>query len=214
MQKLETPVGFPFAYADAINEAGQAAGWAVPADGNTFEKSIPAFWQPGAGPGSAWQATVLTTVANPPKGPNYADGMNERGDIVGLSSDASGTQQGVCWRIGVEGTVVSLGLSGGEGLSVNNSGLVAGYGLAANGQTHAFIVRLRPECQAQMSNGKFQLKIAGPAGVMYTIEACPDLRGNWLPIGEIAAADGTATFTAPGTAGVGSRFYRAVFTGP
>ncbi len=214
MQTIETPAGFPFFYADASNEAGLGAGWVVPTDGSTFTKSIPAVWKPGDGPGSTGQVTVLATLANPAKGPNYADGMNDVGDIVGLSSDDSGTQQAVAWRIGAEGTVISLGLPGGEGLSVNNWGVVAGYGSATNGQIHAFIVRLRPECQGQLSNGKFQLTITGSAEAHYTIEACSDLRSPWLPIGDVTASDGTVTFTDPSPADVGARFYRAVSAGP
>jgi len=63
------------------------------------------------------------------------------------------------------------------------------------------------------STGQFQLTIRGPAGATYGIEACSDLK-SWLPIGQLTATNGLATFTDLAAGNFPAQFYRAVVIGP
>jgi probable HAF family extracellular repeat protein len=80
-----------------------------------------------------WQGGRFTTL-----GPDITavTGLSERGDVVGNSTDASGTTQAFHWYRGVL-TTLPGGALGGAARAVNNVGQVAGTVRLVDGASHA-----------------------------------------------------------------------------
>lgn len=85
------------------------------------------------------QQYVVTDLGTLGGEESYADGLNEIGQVVGLSQTADGTMRAFLWT---EGEIIDLGsLSGGSSLahSVNDLGQVVGESQTACGTVHAFL---------------------------------------------------------------------------
>ncbi len=61
--------------------------------------------------------------------------------------------------------------------------------------------------------GEFQFTIDSPAGATLAIEACSDLQ-SWLPVGQVVATNGVATYTHVTAADFSRHFYRVVLIAP
>ena len=73
-------------------------------------------------------------------GDTEAQGINERGEVVGLSRTSAGNSHAVMWT--TSGALVDLGTLGGSESSataINNKGEVVGWSLTKDGNTHAFL---------------------------------------------------------------------------
>ena len=65
----------------------------------------------------------------------------------------------------------------------------------------------------RLADGEFQFTIDSPAGATLAIEACSDLK-SWLPVGQVVATNGVATFTHATAVNFSQHFYRVVLIGP
>src|SRR5436309_2609894 len=93
-------------------------------------------------PGRAAASVQLSIIDLGTLGGTYsaAQAINNRGEIVGESSTASGELHAFLWQ---DGTMIDLGTLGGEGSvaqSINNRGQVVGVSLTSEGDVvHAFL---------------------------------------------------------------------------
>jgi probable HAF family extracellular repeat protein len=133
---LGTLGGTLFSAASAINDQGQVMGTSdLPGDTNFF-----------AGPfvnahGFVWQHGVITDLGTLPGDSNsFAQSINNKGQVVGIGSRAIIWQNGVATDLNtlVPGPPFSpLYLLQANG--INDRGEIVGFGLAASGETHAFL---------------------------------------------------------------------------
>jgi probable HAF family extracellular repeat protein len=117
------------AYAPALNDAGQVAGYSTNSSGN-----YRAF---------RWSASGGMADLGTLDGAAAAKGraINRRGQVVGLSEPALGPVQAFIWS--ATAGMLDLGrLSGGLGLAaaqaVNDAGMAAGFSTAPDGNSHGF----------------------------------------------------------------------------
>ena len=90
-----------------------------------------------------WEGGKITDLGTLPSGDfSFAFGINNRGQVVGLSNSASGEAHAVLWE---NGKMTDLGtLPGGEDFSsfasgINNRGQVVGNSSTASGEFHAVL---------------------------------------------------------------------------
>ena len=131
IMRLPVSAELPNAQPWDINQAGEIVGWVADPDWN----GLPALWKPVAPAGSAWELTVLPTLSGLPQGWNPALGINDAGDIVGVSNDADWNWLAARWTTKDPNFVQVLGFPGDWSLAfkVNNNGIaVGGYGIGDN----------------------------------------------------------------------------------
>ncbi len=123
ISQLETPAEDEFGSPAAINNAGQIVG--------TLRKD----WVPRA---VLWEDGTVIELSNLEGSlSSRATGINERGQIVGISIDQG---RAVLWEHG--GAIIDLGFSGAPS-AINNSGQIVGsypYPNDENGYTHPFLL--------------------------------------------------------------------------
>jgi probable HAF family extracellular repeat protein len=154
MRRLNiNPLGGPGSEgrATSINETGEVAGY-VALEGLVDPQTSPARafrWTPGRG---------IQDIGTLGGDLSQAWGINDRGDVVGLSSDATGASQAFLWteRRGMQG-LGTLGGAYGNALSINASRVVVGESLNENGGLFPFVWT--------KGSGMRQLPIAGVGGV-------------------------------------------------
>jgi probable HAF family extracellular repeat protein len=111
-----------------INESGEIVGdlgW------ENWPTAIPALWKTESPRGKTWKLTVLPTLSGLLQGWNVAWGINDLGDIVGVSNDADGNWFAARWSTRKTNFVRVLGFPGtwSEAFKVNNNRIAAGaYG--------------------------------------------------------------------------------------
>jgi probable HAF family extracellular repeat protein len=147
-------LGGSWAIAFGINERGQIVGGSFTADGGVHGF----LWQNGAmtdlgafgGISTASQPT-LTASCNLPThfgtlGTTFslANGINDRGQVVGRSIATNGEDHAFVWSDGVmldlnDQIPQGSGWTLIEAESISGGGQIVGYGIA-NGQTHAFLL--------------------------------------------------------------------------
>jgi uncharacterized membrane protein len=129
---------FPYTEALAINDLGEIVGdvWGSAA--------APALWKTNGPEGKAWKLTVLPSLDATPVW-DLAEGINDRGDIVGYCYDSGGNPQATRWNAHApHSPVQTLGFPGewSAAFSVNNLGIaVGGYGIGD--VERAFAVQFR-----------------------------------------------------------------------
>ncbi len=115
--------------ANAINNAGQVAGWSSLPGDQQFRAFV-------SGPGGL---TALGTLGG---FSSIAYGINDAGRVAGTSY-LTGNAVAHAFVTGASGALIDLGTLGGTGNSdafaINNAGQVVGRAATASGQTHAFI---------------------------------------------------------------------------
>jgi probable HAF family extracellular repeat protein len=129
--QLDGSPDYPNAQPNDINERGEIVGIVYTADGST---ALPALWKP-AHQSKTWNLIVLPTLSGLPEGWNDANGINDRGDIVGDSNDADGNWLAARWRTKHTNFIQVLGFPGDWSTAnkVNNYGIATGgYGIGDN----------------------------------------------------------------------------------
>ncbi|WP_447006777.1 hypothetical protein ACRAKI_10050 [Saccharothrix isguenensis] len=106
--------------AQALNERGDAVGWSVGADG--FQRAV------------LWPADGKEVDLGVPA-PSEAIAINERGDVVGVTSD--GSSRAFLWRAGRVTYLDSLGGTYSAPVAINNHGVVVGRSTTADGSQKA-----------------------------------------------------------------------------
>ncbi len=96
--------------------------------------------QPASGQQAAARQYSITDLGTLGGDYSFANGINNRGQVVGYSATASGTQHAVLWE---DGQMTDLGtLSGreyGVASGINSRGQVVGYSTTALGEVHAVL---------------------------------------------------------------------------
>jgi hypothetical protein len=108
VSQLPIPDGFAQGGGEDINDRGEIAGWVAAADWSTW---FPVVWKPLNASRTDYTAVVLAPLA----GSSWAEanGINDLGDVVGDSLDASGNADvAVVWKLSAPDTVQSLRLPG------------------------------------------------------------------------------------------------------
>jgi uncharacterized membrane protein len=134
-------VDYAYTEALAINNRGEIVGdyWGCTADGCT---ALPALWKVKDCGVRNGGLTVLATLSGLPQGWNVAWGINDIGDVVGVSNDADGSWLGTRWKTKDPSTAMVLGFPGdwSVGYAVNNFGIAVGtYGIGADPQQAAAV---------------------------------------------------------------------------
>ncbi len=95
----------------------------------------------------------MTDLGTLPDGTfSYASDINNRGQIVGSSTTASGEEHAVLWQ---DGSVTDLGTLGGtysQASAINARGQIVGVSETAAGEWHAFVVNTGPGSVSQKTS--------------------------------------------------------------
>ena len=86
-----------------------------------------------------WQAGTTTDLGSLGGSGTLALGINDAGQVVGVSTKTNGAHHAFLWQ---SGTMTDLGTLGGASSSaeaINNAGQVVGTSLTSSGATHAFL---------------------------------------------------------------------------
>ena len=127
MQLPVTP-DYPNAYPSDLNNRGEIVGYVAAPD---YSTGFPALWKPVGRHWRGYNLTQFTTLTGSQQGWAEANGINDRGDIVGDSYDANGNDLATLWRTGHPNSIEVLGFPGtwNFALKVNDNRVAAGaYG--------------------------------------------------------------------------------------
>ncbi|MEU4747058.1 hypothetical protein AB0G02_42275, partial [Actinosynnema sp. NPDC023658] len=201
---VSLPLSGPHLWLSAINDAGVVAGAKLPMFGSgayafrcvTTSTCEPLAAVPGSGvydikaineagvvvgnedtQALRWDGTSVTVLSTSGGVANGTQALNERGDVVGWSTDAGGTSRATLWPAG--GKPVDLGVPGpSEASAVNERGDVVGWTSADNPDApRAFLWR----------DGK--VTYLGSLGGAHSLPVALNDRGTI--VGESTTADGT-----------------------
>jgi uncharacterized membrane protein len=131
IRQLDASPAYPNQCLNDINDRGEIVGWAAPADWSVF---LAALWKPVGHNRKTWNLTVLETLPGMDVG-STAWGINDLGDIVGMSWDATFNPLAARWTTRDPGPVRRIGLPGDWSMAVkvNNNRIAAGmYGVGHN----------------------------------------------------------------------------------
>jgi uncharacterized membrane protein len=135
---------YPYTEALAINNRGEIVGdyWECTEEACT---ALPALWKVKAAGARAGNLTVLATLSGLLQGWNVAWGINDVGDIVGVSNDADGNWLATHWLTKAPGTAEVLGFPGdwSEAFDVNDFGIAVGHFGVGDGPSQAAAVAIR-----------------------------------------------------------------------
>src|SRR6266480_655710 len=112
--------------ASAVNEAGQVVGWSQ----GSYPDPIHAF---------LWENGTMTDLGTLGGSTAQAYDINDKGQVVGVSSTSSGLNHAFLWQAG---TMTDLGTLGGPdsyAYGLNNRGDVVGWTTGASGRPRAFL---------------------------------------------------------------------------
>lgn len=150
-----------FSEAFAVNDDGVAVGAAVKgstASGTSIRRAV--VWRPHDDHYHIYELGSLGMTFS------EAKDINDAGQIVGFATNISGSPQAAfLWN---DGTMVDLTATYGSAFNfsflsaegINDRGDIVGWGLAANGQTHAYLLSAVPE------PGSWALMAMGMAGLI------------------------------------------------
>lgn len=134
MQDLGT-FGGNYGQANAVNEAGEVAGWAT----NTGDQALLAFF---------WKDGVMTNLGTLPGDLcSYAHIISSKHQVLGDSDDDcnGGDDRGFLWESGggmvdLNSLVTGADMTLGFPTSINDRGEISGIGLLANGNLHLYLL--------------------------------------------------------------------------
>jgi probable HAF family extracellular repeat protein len=122
---LGTPQGSLWSSAYAINNSGEAAGYAMVGSG--FEAMA---WSPQGNP------TMLGGLGG---NNSYAMGLNDAGEVVGHAQVSSGYMHAFLWNGLAMQDLGTLGGSSSYAYGINDDGQAVGYSTLSDGANHAFL---------------------------------------------------------------------------
>ena len=145
VQQLPHQSSFPivadYKYTEAlsINNRGEIVGDVSP---EFWYTPLPALWKMESPRAHTWNLTELATLSGMRQGWNLAWGINDLGDIVGVSNDANGNWLATHWLTRDPGTAKVLGFPGdwSEAFDVNNFGIAVGHYGVGDGPSQAAAV--------------------------------------------------------------------------
>lgn len=138
-----------------INSAGAAAGWCTNTTTGKFQ-------------GFVYSAGKFTAVNFPKSSGTQAEGINDKGDVVGLYLDSSGAQHGYVKRGSKYTSIDVPGGTSSEAWGINDSGQIAVFAIGSTGGYESFLY-----------NGKTFKKISAPkAGTTGTIARIVNNKGD------------------------------------
>jgi probable HAF family extracellular repeat protein len=137
-------------WATDVNRQGQVVGQ-IGIDSELFH---PFLWQDGV-------MTDLGSLPDPYGGSGVAEGINDRGEIVGWSGDLA--PHPFLWQQGRMRDLGTLGGSGGRADAINDHGDVAGESQTASGDQHAFLWRAKTAAMIDLGT------LGGATSVAYGI---------------------------------------------
>ena len=132
---------YPYTEALAINNRGEIVGdyWECTEEACT---ALPALWKVKTSGVCNGSLTVLATLSGLLQGWNVAWGINDVGDVVGVSNDADWNWLATRWKTKDPSKAVVLGFPGdwSTGYAVNNFGIAVGtYGVGENPEQAAAV---------------------------------------------------------------------------
>ncbi len=154
IQQLPHKSSFPIVYdhkyteALAINNQGEIVGDANVGEGwcdeNGVCTTLPAFWNVESPGAHSWKLIELTTLSGMRQGWDLAYGINDLGDIVGVSIDAGGNSLATLWVTRNPTKPQVLGFPGdwSEAFHVNNFGIAVGHYGIGDGPSQAAAVAI------------------------------------------------------------------------
>ncbi len=138
--RLESSATYLHSETSGINEAGEIVGGLYTSD---WSEAFPALWKPDTA--STWILTVLPTLSGLMQGWNWAYGINDAGEIVGVSNDADWYSLATRWSAKDPGLVHVLGFPGNSNVAmhVNNGGVAVGGYSVSGSPERAVVLKFR-----------------------------------------------------------------------
>jgi|SRR5208282_1271900 len=141
------PIVYDHKYTEAlsINNRGEIVGDANVGDGwcvGDVCTTLPALWKLDSPNGHTWKLIELSTLSGTRTGWDVAWGVNDLGDIVGVSNDADGNWLATRWTTSNPTNPKVLGFPGdwSQAFQVNNFGIAVGeYGVGDGPQQAAAV---------------------------------------------------------------------------
>ena len=196
------------AVATAINQWGQAVGWA---NNNSVTLAHGYLYSGGVFTDLGTLSGALTN--------SQASALNHQGEVVGRAGGVTGSYHAFLYRSGtmhdlniLVGPYSGWTLQAATGL--NDNGQIVGYGLNPVGQRRAFLLTPRPRLQnIQLAAGAIQFELVGVTGLTYRVEYAPSLSpGPWFALTNFVLSASPRRITDSGASPAAQRFYRAVQT--
>ena len=154
IQQLPHKSSFPIVYdhkytealsinnqSEIVGDANLGDGWCV----GDVCTTLPALWKMESPTAHVWKLTELTTLSGTRTGWDVAWGINDLGDVVGVSNDADGNWLATRWTTSnpVNPRVIGFPGDWSQAYQVNNFGIVVGEYGVGNGPQQAVAVPIR-----------------------------------------------------------------------
>jgi len=121
-------LGGTFSFGTAINDVGQAVGYA-----ETATHATHAFLYDNGG------KVDLGALGNPNANPSWATAVNNSGQVVGYSDVSAGVPHAFLYSNGGMADIGTLGGSTSQAMGINDAGKIVGVSAVAGGQQHGFL---------------------------------------------------------------------------
>jgi probable HAF family extracellular repeat protein len=209
MIDLDTLPGGTYSSARAINDSGVIVGESeVLVSGSP---NLHAF---------VYRNGIMTDIGTFGGDSSSANAVNSAGDVVGYAYEPNGVSDAFLYRgsglirlsslISPNSGWTNLTIAAG----INDLGQIAGSGLLANGDYHAFLLApvvpqtlsLRP--LAVLANGQFELQVQGTPGQSFVLQASTNLI-DWLGLSTNTLSGTVTNLTDTSAPGYSFRYYRA-----
>ncbi|HTS57934.1 MAG TPA: hypothetical protein VMH03_10315 [Terriglobales bacterium] len=135
------PADFVYTEALSINNLGEISGDVSSDYWNTQPAVV---WKRTSPMTSVWTLTVLATLSGTQTGSNVAYGINDQGNVLGVSMDANGNEFATLWRTKAHSNPFVIGFPGdySRAMQENIFGLVVGRYSYGGGPVQAAVVAI------------------------------------------------------------------------
>ncbi|HUJ32105.1 MAG TPA: hypothetical protein VLY23_12545 [Candidatus Acidoferrum sp.] len=119
------PADFVYTEALSINNLGEISG---DVSSDYWNTQLAVVWKNASQTKSVWTLTPLATLSGTQIGASVAYGINDRGNVLGVSMDANGNELATLWRAKDPGTPTIIGFPGdySRAMQENIFGIVVG----------------------------------------------------------------------------------------